>query len=151
MLSFLTFSLDKLNEDLTIIITEPKISKDDFWPFARELRRFLLDNQVVAGPVDVGPGAKRPLMDAEVNSDDDVRIIIPKDEATPSTKRPKKRRARKPRAPPRKEFIRRSERLNTDLHGFHTRESKEKHVARKELVVTGHDQKESRGRTGSRG
>ncbi|CAO2164833.1 unnamed protein product [Urochloa humidicola] len=46
MRSFLAFSLDKLNEDLAIAITKPKIAKEDFWPFARELRCFLLDNQV---------------------------------------------------------------------------------------------------------
>nr|CAB3470618.1 unnamed protein product [Digitaria exilis] len=44
--SFLAFSLEKSNEDLAIVITEPWISKDDFWPFARELRAFLHAHQV---------------------------------------------------------------------------------------------------------
>nr|CAB3499796.1 unnamed protein product [Digitaria exilis] len=44
--SFLAFSLEKSNEDLAIVITEPRISKDDFWPFGRELRAFLHSHQV---------------------------------------------------------------------------------------------------------
>ncbi|CAN6252337.1 unnamed protein product [Urochloa humidicola] len=46
MRCFLAFSIEKANEDLAIAITDPKIAKDDFWPFARELRHFLLDNGV---------------------------------------------------------------------------------------------------------
>ncbi|CAL4979205.1 unnamed protein product [Urochloa decumbens] len=54
MRSFLAFSVEKNNEDLAIAITEPRVAVEDFWPFARELRRFLLDNQresfVLGGP-----------------------------------------------------------------------------------------------------
>ncbi|CAN6179774.1 unnamed protein product [Urochloa humidicola] len=38
--------MDKSNDDLAIVVTEPHVAKEDFWPFARALRRFLLDNNV---------------------------------------------------------------------------------------------------------
>ncbi|CAO2189293.1 unnamed protein product [Urochloa humidicola] len=47
MISFLAFSLDKVNEDLAIAVTVPPVAKEDFSPFARELHRFLIDNRVL--------------------------------------------------------------------------------------------------------
>ncbi|CAO2168951.1 unnamed protein product [Urochloa humidicola] len=44
--SFLAFTLDKTNEDLGIALTEPKVAKEDSWPFTQALRHFLLDNNV---------------------------------------------------------------------------------------------------------
>ncbi|CAN6311229.1 unnamed protein product [Urochloa humidicola] len=46
MRSFLAFTMDKSNEDLAIAVPEPHVAKEDFWPFARALRRFLLNNNV---------------------------------------------------------------------------------------------------------
>ncbi|CAO2187799.1 unnamed protein product [Urochloa humidicola] len=46
MRSFLAATLEKTNEDLVIALTEPKIAKEDFWPFARELLHFLHDHGV---------------------------------------------------------------------------------------------------------
>ncbi|CAO2176187.1 unnamed protein product [Urochloa humidicola] len=46
MQSFLAFSLDRVNEDLAIAVTYLSVANEDFTPFARELHRFLLDNQV---------------------------------------------------------------------------------------------------------
>ncbi|CAO2206063.1 unnamed protein product [Urochloa humidicola] len=88
--------------------------------------------KVVMVPDEVG----QPLERVEVGENDEVSIIS-KEEATSSTKKPKKRRARKPRAPLSQVFVRRSKRLNADLEGFRTKASKEAHVSGQELVVAG--------------
>ncbi|CAO2200798.1 unnamed protein product [Urochloa humidicola] len=83
MRSSIAFSDEKINEDLAIAITEPKVAMEDFWPFARALRRFLLDQQVVEGPEEQ-QGVKRSLEDNLQNvtdTDDELRIIS-KAEAT---------------------------------------------------------------------
>ncbi|CAN6373518.1 unnamed protein product [Urochloa humidicola] len=104
--------------------------------------------KVVMGPEEVGPGAKRLREDKAAESGDDDLRIISKEEATPSTKKPKKRRARKPRAPMSKEFVRHSERLNADLAGFRDKESKMAHEAENQMVVVDQMQTEEVGQKG---
>ncbi|CAO2189797.1 unnamed protein product [Urochloa humidicola] len=44
--AFLAPALEKTNEDLAIAITDPRINKEDFGPFAKALQRYLIDNGV---------------------------------------------------------------------------------------------------------
>lgn len=68
-------------------------------------------------------GHDEKLKDAEIEVDDDEVRIIPIEEFTPKSKNPRKRRAKKLRAPLSSEFVRCSKRLNKDLDCFRNKES----------------------------
>ncbi|CAO2168125.1 unnamed protein product [Urochloa humidicola] len=85
-------------------------------------RKLVLEPELYAG--------KEKDDDKAPSADDDDLKIISKEEAVIKT--PRKHRARKPRSPLEKKFVRRSRRLNTDLDGFRDQESKDAHAAAEE-------------------